>query len=62
MEYQMSSEGPIWKSSGEDSSLTSSGKIIQREEWQAMRIEEAKQVEKETSTFEADGFGSIANL
>lgn len=58
----MSSEGPIWESSDGEGSLTSSGKIIQREEWQAMRIEEAKQVKKETSTFEADGFESAANL
>lgn len=59
MEYQMSSEGPIWESSGGDGSLTSSGKIIQREE---EVLKKQKQVKKETSTFEADGFESAANL
>lgn len=41
MEYEMSSEEPVWESSDGDGSLTSRGKIIQRKEWHAMHVEEA---------------------
>lgn len=42
--------------------MTSGGKIIQREAWQAMHVEEAKWLEKERSTFEAEGLESRGNL
>lgn len=41
MEHEMSSEEPIWESSDGDGSLTSRGKIIQREEWHTIDVEEA---------------------
>lgn len=58
----MRSKGPNWECSDRDDSLTRSREIIPWEEWQAMYIEEAKDAENRTCTFEAEGLESRANL